>query len=349
MNVAIIVGTRPQIIKSQPIVEELISKNHQISIIHTGQHYDYKMSKTFFEELKIKKPDINLNINLGSTVNQLGSIIQKLENPLKKISPDCVLIPGDTRSALGASLSASRIGFPVVHIESGARSNDFSLEEEINRRMIDNCSKILFAPTKNCLKNLKTENILGSSFFTGDTMYDIFLKYSKKLKFSHENKSILMTIHRQQNIQDISKIKKIIHLAILLSSNGYQVIFPIHPHTKKQITSHGISLEKLNIVEPMNYSKILKILSESKLVITDSGGLQKESFWTNTPCVTLRNSTEWIETLESNKNILVKNITTKTFSHIKKILSLPIDNSTNKKFGDGKASEKMISILGKNI
>jgi len=350
MKVILIVGTRPQIIKSQPIVKELLSKKIDLEIIHTGQHYDYKMSQSFFEELSIKDPHLNLNIRQGSSPHQLSEIIKKLEKLLLKFSPDFVLVPGDTRSALGAGLTASRMGFTLVHIEAGARSNDITLEEEINRRIIDHSSNILFAPTKNCLNNLQNENILGKSYFTGDSMYDVFLEFNKKLNHKRQrNNQILMTIHRKTNIENASKMKKIIGLANEITKLGYEVIFPIHPHTQKQLKLFNISLNKINTIKPVNYSKILSLLGNSKMMITDSGGLQKEAYWMNTPCVTIRKSTEWIETLENNNNILLDSITTSSIKQINKIINSKIHKKTKSLFGNGHASKKMVSILRNNF
>ncbi len=347
MKVSFVIGTRPQIIKSQPLIEELISKKTEVSIIHTGQHYDYKMSKTFFNEMKINEPDFHLGIKDILPVNQLDQIISKLEKPLRKLKPNYVIVPGDTRSALGAALCASRLGLKLVHLEAGARSNDFDLEEEINRRIIDHCSNILFAPTKNCYKNLKNESVLGSTFFTGDTMYDVFLNFKKKLKLKNQKKEkfVLMTIHRKDNIENYSKIKKIIQLTKNITSLGYNVIFPIHPHTEKQIKSYGLSLQRITAIKPVNYSKMLDLLYNADLLITDSGGLQKEAYWLKTPCVTLRKTTEWIETLREGRNTLLGDVTKSSLNSIKKLLNKKNPKAKPIGFGNGKASKKMASIL----
>jgi len=350
MKVTLIVGTRPQIIKSQPVVKELLSKKIAFQIIHTGQHYDYKMSQAFFEELDIKDPDLNLGIKEGSPTKQLSQVIQRLEKPLVNFSPDFVLVPGDTRSALGAGLSASRLGFKLVHIEAGARSNDITLEEEVNRRIIDQSSTILFAPTKHCLENLHNEKILGKSYFTGDSMYDVFLEFCRKLNLKKNRRNlILMTIHRKANIENQSRIKKIIHLANQISNIGYEVIFPLHPHTEKQLKSFQISMKKINTIKPVNYSKILSLLSESKMLITDSGGLQKEAYWMNTPCITIRKSTEWVETLKANQNVLLDTITPSSLKLVKKILARKIPTKKISEFGNGQSSKKMVSILRNNL
>jgi len=353
MKFCFIVGTRPQIIKTQPIIHELISRKKFFSIIHTGQHYDYEMSRAFFKDLKISKPSYNLGISKGTNSSQLADMIKKLEKTLIKIKPDIVIVPGDTRSALAGALTTNRLGLPLAHVEAGARSNDFELEEEINRRMIDHCSNFLFTPTKNCEKNLRKESVLGSIFNVGDTMYDVFIKYKKilKIKQTHRKNFVLMTVHRRQNILNKPKMKKIIDLTNYISKKGYDVIFPIHPHTKKQIKNFGLTLNHMKIIEPISYSKMLLFLSKTKLLLTDSGGLQKEAFWTNTPCITFRKSTEWTETLEGKNNQLIQKISNNTKKQIHHILEKKhSDKQTVKNiFGNGNASKKIISILLKQI
>ena len=353
MKFCLIVGTRPQIVKSQPIIKEILARRSKLVIIHTGQHYDYQMSQIFFEELKIRDPDFNLGVPPTTSPNQLAQIITKLEKPLKNMFPDMVLVPGDTRSALGAALCANRLGLRVAHIEAGARSMEFEMEEEINRRIIDHCSNILFAPTHNCYRNLKKESVLGTAYFTGDTMYDVFLEFKKMLNLrKHDkNRCVLMTIHRRENIETRQKMKKILDLAKKISSKGWEVIFPIHPHTKKQIKSFGISLSGINTIEPVKYSKMLQLLSDANLLVTDSGGLQKEAYWLNTPCVTLRKSTEWVETLDGRHNILLNKITDSSIRLIMRILSRGRikEGKGQHGFGNGKASKKIVSLLLKQV
>lgn len=351
MKFCIIVGTRPQIIKTQPIINEILKTTSKLSIIHTGQHYDHKMSQIFFNELNIQKPDLNLNIKPKSSSQQLGEIIMKLEKPLSRIDPDVVIVPGDTKSALGAALSANHLGIKLAHIEAGARSMEYYMEEEINRRLIDHCSNFLFAPTKNCLKNLQKESVLGKIFYSGDTMYDIFLEFQKILKLSSKNREgIVVTLHRKENIQNPKNLKNFISLIRKLSKKN-KVVFPLHPHTKKMIRANKISLEGLTILNPLKYSEMLQLLSKSKILLTDSGGLQKEAYWTKTPCVTFRKSTEWIETLDGKHNILLKTIDNSKLNIIEKILakksSLLVKKSQT--FGNGHAAKKIISILRKQI
>ena len=348
MRLCIVVGTRPQIIKSQPIIREILSRKLKISIIHTGQHYDYELSKVFFEELKVKDPDYNLEVLPDTSSRQLGQIILKLEKPLKKIKPDIVIVPGDTRSALGAALCANRLGIKVAHVEAGARSMEFEMEEEINRRLIDHCSTLLFAPTRNCYKNLKKESVLGSSYFTGDTMYDVFLEFKKMLNLKKPDKGqfVLMTLHRKENIENYQKIKKILNFAKQIANNGHEVVFPIHPHTLKQIRSFGISLSGITTTSPVKYSEMLRLLCNANLLLTDSGGLQKEAYWLNTPCVTIRKSTEWIETLDGKHNFLLPKIGNSSVNIIRKILKQKrLQVKPSKLFGNGNAARKITSIL----
>ncbi|OLB89977.1 MAG: UDP-N-acetylglucosamine 2-epimerase [Thaumarchaeota archaeon 13_1_40CM_38_12] len=348
MKLCIIVGTRPQIIKSQPIIKEILARKLKLNIIHTGQHYDYQMSKVFFEEMKIKDPDLNIEVDPGTPTSQLAQIISKLENPLKKIKPDVVIVPGDTRSALGAALCANRLGIRVAHVEAGARSMEYDMEEEINRRIIDHCSNLLFAPTLNCYKNLKKESVLGHAYFTGDTMYDVFLEFKKilNLKKSGNDKYVLMTLHRQDNIKNPQRIKKIIDLAKQISAKGWDIVFPVHPHTQKQIKSFGISLGGINTTNPVKYSEMLRLLCNANLLLTDSGGLQKEAFWLNTPCITLRKSSEWIETLDGTHNTLLSTIKKSSLKQITNILKQKQQKIKSiNQFGDGTASKKITSIL----
>jgi len=351
LKFCIIVGTRPQIIKTQPIISEILKTNSQLSIIHTGQHYDYKMSQIFFNELNIRKPDLNLNIKPKSSSQQLGEIIMKLEKPLSRMDPDVVIVPGDTKSALGAALSANRLGIKLAHIEAGARSMEYYMEEEINRRLIDHCSNFLFAPTKNCYKNLQKESVLGKIFYSGDTMYDIFLEFQKILNLTSQNRDqITITLHRKENIQNPKIFKKFFSMIRNLSKK-HKVVFPVHPHTKKMIRKNNISLKGIITLNPLKYSEMLQMLSKSKLLLTDSGGLQKEAYWTKTPCITFRKSTEWVETLDGKHNFLLKTIDSSKFNKIEKILAIKSSSLINKSqaFGNGSAAKQIISILRKQI
>jgi len=344
-QVCIIVGTRPQIIKSQPLINSLKSK-FKLKIVNTGQHYDYELSQKFFKELKISKPAINLNAQKGSQIQQISKIITKLEVLFTKYRPDLVIIPGDTTSALAGCLAASKSKLKIAHLEAGARSNQFYMSEELNRRIVDHSSNFLFAPTKNCFKNLKNESVFGKSYFAGDTMYDLFLDFKKKLHSkSLERKlknKILITIHRAENIENKNRLKNIAKLIHELNQHDYEVIFPVHPHTQRKLKEFNF---KINFVKkPIGYVDMLKNLFQCDLVITDSGGLQKEAYWMAKPCITLRENTEWVETIKENANFLYSPNEKISIQEIEKICEIKVKPKRGL-FGDGKASEKISRII----
>lgn len=347
-DISIILGTRPQILKSQPLVNSLINNGFNVSIIHTGQHYDYKLSQNFFKELKIKNPTVNLGIGNATQLTQISQMITKLEDFFVKKLPDLVIVPGDTTSALGGSLAASKCKIKIAHLEAGARSNQFYMSEEINRRVIDHSSNFLFAATQNCLKNLKNESVFGKVFFTGDTMFDLFKDFNKKFKWidlgkSSADKKILLTLHRAENIENKDNLKRIIEFINYLIEEGFELVFPIHPHTKKKIHEFKIK-NKIQFVNPMGYFDLMKMMSKCSLVITDSGGLQKESYWMEKPCITLRESTEWIETIQEKANFLFPLSKPFSIKNVIRISQMKIKSKPNL-FGNGKASSNITKIL----
>jgi len=344
-DISIIIGTRPQILKSQPLINSLNKSRFKVSIIHTGQHYDYKLSQNFFKELKIKEPETNLEVVKGTQLTQISKIITKLEKFFYQKTPDLVIIPGDTTSALAGAIAASKLKIRIAHLEAGARSNQFYMSEEINRRIVDHSSNFLFAPTKNCLKNLENESVFGKSYFVGDTMYDLFLEFKKLYSKSAKNKSknkILITIHRAENIEDKNRLKNIAKLIHELNQNNYEMIFPVHPHTQRKLKEFNFKIG--SVKKPIGYLDMLKNLFQCDLVITDSGGLQKEAYWMGRPCVTLRENTEWIETIKEKANFLYSPNKKISVREIEKILKLRIIPKKGL-FGNGNASEKIANII----
>jgi len=312
MRVTVVVGTRPQIIKTAPVIHEALERNLEVEVIHTGQHYNYMLSQVFLEEFGLTEPEVNLDVGSGSHAYQTGEIMLRLEKFLLKSAPSLVLVPGDTNSALAGALTSVKLGISVAHIEAGARCYDMGMAEEINRRIIDHCSKILFAPTLNCKKNLKRESVMGKICLTGDTMYDVFLKFKNKadrcdilerLRLSGKEYSLL-TLHRAENVDESNKLRDVLKG---IAGTGINVIFPAHPRTKNRIKEYNISLQGTNIriIDPVSYVEMLKLVKHAKMILTDSGGLQKEAFWSKTPCITLRERTEWLETLQLGVNFLV--------------------------------------------
>ena len=348
-KISVVIGTRPQIIKSQPLILSLKSK-FEVDVIYTGQHYDYELSKKFFKDLKLSKPNHNLGVGKGSAIQQISKIILKLEEIFSKSRPDLVIVPGDTTSAVAGAIAASKMKIKLVHLEAGARSNQFYMAEEVNRRIIDHCSDILFAPTKGCLENLKNELVFGESYFVGDTMYDLFLKFYKKHDFASFKKKtksnqILITIHRAENIENKNNLKKISDIINNLNKKGFSIIFPVHPHTERKIKEFGFDILAKKM-PPIGYIDLMKIMAESKLVMTDSGGLQKEAYWMGKPCVTFRENTEWVETLSAKANFLMPLSKKVSIEKIIKISKLKI-NPKSSLYGKGNASERISQIISR--
>ncbi len=355
MSLFLILGTRPQIIKSVPLLYSALKKKVDIQIIHTGQHYDYTLSEVFFKELTSVKPVINLHVGSGSHIFQIAQIMSRIEKHLVEANPSLVIVPGDTNSALAGALASIKLGVPVVHLESGARSYDMNMAEEINRRLIDHCAKILFAPTSNCVRNLEQESVTGEIFQVGDTMYDLFLRFEgeadkcdivKQLDLI-DKEFILFTTHRAENVDDPIKLKNMI---LAVQNFGMDVIFPIHPRTNNKLKENNILIkgDRIQTINPTSYIEMLKLLKHAKIVITDSGGLQKEAFWSKIPCITTREQIEWIETIEMGVNIMTGANPVKiihALKHVEEHYSEIKKRFTTNPFGDGKASEKIIRIL----
>ncbi len=355
--VYLIVGTRPQIIKSTPVIFEATNQGLDIQIIHTGQHYDPALSQVFFQELKPKDPLVNLQVGSGSHIYQVAEIMLRLEKYLVAGKPSFVIVPGDTNSALAGALACVKLGIPVAHLESGARSYDMKMAEEVNRRLIDHCSQILFAASNKCKKNLEDERVTSSIHFTGDTMYDIFVQFADKAdqnellsRFDLVDKEYaVLTTHRAENVDDPVKIKRIFEA---IEGAGMPVIFPIHPRTKERLKENGISAENTNIraFDPLSYIEMLALLKHAKIVITDSGGLQKEAFWSKVPCITIRDRTEWTETVDLGVNFIT-DVDPEKISEALAFINCNYREIKNRfvtnPFGDGNASKKIVQLLKK--
>ena len=311
MKIVTIVGARPQFIKLAPMDRVLRNTGHTDIIVHTGQHYDRNMSEVFFSELDIPQPDYNLDVGSGSHGVQTGEMLKKIEEILLIEHPSWVVVYGDTNSTLAGALAAAKLRMKITHIEAGLRSFDRRMPEEINRVLTDHISDLLLCPSDTAVANLKLEGVRGVVEMVGDIMTDA-LKYAKqKLESDHclvhqllltPGEYILATIHRAENADDIH------HLSELLNAFAdlrIQIVFPVHPRTKHQIISNNIVVpNNVMQIDPVGYLDMVALMEYAKIVLTDSGGMQKEAYWLGVPCVTLRESTEWVETIENGWNIL---------------------------------------------
>ncbi|PWR69507.1 UDP-N-acetylglucosamine 2-epimerase (non-hydrolyzing) [Methanospirillum stamsii] len=312
MTILSIVGARPQFIKCAPLSKKIREWCTEI-LVHTGQHYDENMSDVFFSELGIPNPDYNLHIGSGNHGEQTGKMLEAIEQILLDKKPNLVLVYGDTNSTIAGSLAASKLHIPVAHVEAGLRSYDRRMPEEINRVLTDHVSDLLFCPTQTAVRNLEKEGITRSVYITGDVMVDaIFKALPVARKMSNvladiqvfANEYYLATIHRPSNTDDK---KNLVSILQAFSELSYPVVFPIHPRTRKFLESYGISISEypnIIFVAPLPYVDMVRLLFDSRLVLTDSGGLQKEAYILKKPCVTLRDTTEWVETVEDGWNIL---------------------------------------------
>lgn len=303
-KVVSIVGARPQFIKLQPFSKE-IRKEFKEVIVHTGQHFDQNMSKLFFDELKIAKPNYEFGIGGGTHGEQTSRMLIEIEKTLLLEKPDFVVVFGDTNSTLAGALVASKLRIPVVHIESGLRSFNKEMPEEINRIITDHIAEYLFVPTKTAMNNLKKEGLSEVSYFTGDIMVDS-LKNAlgfKKRPFFTDSEFVLLTLHRPYNVDDVAKLQRILNQIIQINK---RIIFPIHPRTKSKLADsiHYFS-SKIEFIEPLGYFDFVSYMGSSSMIITDSGGVQKEAYMLKKPCITLRTETEWVETVQTGWNILI--------------------------------------------
>ena len=350
MKITSIVGARPNFIKCAPLSRELRKRFTEI-IIHTGQHYDYEMNKVFFEELNIPEPDYHLDVGSGSHGYQTGEMIKKIEEVLLKEEPDLLLVYGDTNSTLAGALAASKLHITVAHIESGLRSYDKSMPEEINRILTDHCSDILFCPTETSVENLKREGVMSGVYLTGDVMVDAL---KENIKIAEKKATILdetglkpkeyylATIHRAENTDDFERLENIVDAFCEIGN----LVFPCHPRTEKCLKEFKLwdrLVENTRVIRPVGYLDMLMLEKNSRKVLTDSGGVQKEAYIFKVPCITLRDNTEWVETVEDGWNVLVGADEEKI---VREANEFEPGNKQRNVFGEGDASGRIVKTIG---
>lgn len=356
MKIITIVGARPQFIKaaavSRSINDNYKGQLHE-NIVHTGQHYDDNMSKVFFDELDIPRPFYNLEISGGNHGAMTGRMIESIENVLLKEKPDWVLIYGDTNSTLAGALAAVKLHIPVAHVEAGLRSFNMRMPEEVNRILADRVSKLLFCPTDTAVMNLANEGITCGVSNVGDVMFDVALYYRDRARMeSNALKKFklqpgayaLATCHRAENTDDPARLEGIVS-ALEEISNTLPVILPLHPRTRHLLTTSKLDrcLGKITVVDPLPFLDMVALEQAAKVILTDSGGVQKEACFFGVPCITLRDETEWVETIEMGWNRLVgadKEKILSAYGHI----TVP-ETRQSAAYGDGNAANQILNIL----
>jgi UDP-GlcNAc3NAcA epimerase len=313
MKVASVIGARPQFIKCAPVSRELRKLCKEI-IVHTGQHYDDSLSEVFFRDLHIPRPDYHLGVGSGTHGQQTGEMLKKIEEILTAENPRAVLVYGDTNSTLAGALAAAKLHIPVIHVEAGLRSFNRGMPEEINRVLTDHLSGVLFCPTETAVNNLAQEGITKGVHLIGDVMYDALfdnLEAARKTscildRLHLQPKAfVLTTVHRAENTDQPHRLKGIMTALVRLAEAGYTVVFPVHPRTKKELHELTIaSPSNFMMTDPLSYLDMVFLESTARVILTDSGGVQKEAYWLRVPCLTLRDETEWVETVTTRWNRL---------------------------------------------
>ena len=352
MKIISIIGTRPQFIKYAILAKQL-RRIHKDVLINTGQHYDYNMNKIFFDQLNIPNPDYNLMIGSGTQAYQTGEMMKGIEDILIKEKPDMVMVYGDTNSTIAGALAAVKLHVHIAHVESGLRSFDRSMPEEINRILTDHCSDYLFCPTQKAIDNLKREGMTEGVYLTGDVMVDALNFNKEKAERSDilnrleltSKKYLLVTVHRASNTEVRENLNNIAESLYRLGNAGETIVFPIHPRTLKVLKTIKLYDElrmKVRMIEPLGYFEFLKLLNHARKVLTDSGGIQKEAYILKVPCITLRQNTEWTETIKDGWNILAGTDKEKIIELAQTFMPA---HSYSSIFGEG-ACEKIAKLLG---
>lgn len=341
-------------------------------LVHTGQHYDYLMDRVFFEELQLPRPDYHLGVGSSSHARQTAMMLERIESILGREKPEVVIVYGDTNSTLSGALAAAKLNIPVAHVEAGLRSYHRTMPEEINRLLTDHISTLLFCPTTQAVRNLLKEGIKDGETRAvekvGDVMYDSILYYSKlagkrstilrelgllrsKGPFAPNStlrtlNYYLATLHRAENTDDPKRLKSILE-ALNKIGVDIPVILPLHPRTKKMIKAHHLLTEtkRIQLIDPVSYLNMLILEKNAKAILTDSGGVQKEAYWLEVPCFTLREETEWVETVKSGWNVLVGKDVKRIVNEVRRGGSRKPNRKGMGIFGNGKASEKIVQII----
>lgn len=358
MKVLTVVGARPQFVKAAMVSKAFIDHGGaQEIMLHTGQHYDPNMSEVFFTQMGIPKPTVQLNCGGGTHGVMTGKMLAEIESALIEHKPDCVMVYGDTDSTLAGALAAAKLHIPVAHVEAGLRSFNKAMPEEINRILTDHMAELLLCPTQEAIRHLSSEGVTKGVYHVGDVMYDAALmfaafadKQSTVLKDQGLNvKSYLLcTCHRAENTDDPARLKNIFSALQYLSTPDCPVVLPLHPRTKRSLENQGFSIDSLNlkILPPISFLDMVALEKNAAAILTDSGGVQKEAYFHGVPCVTMRDETEWVETISAGWNNLVGADEERIIAAVCKLRNeTSASRSVIEDYGQGDASTTIVNIL----
>lgn len=351
MRLVTVVGARPQFVKAAALAEALRKSpagvNHQL--VHTGQHYDDAMSGVFFRELRLDPPDINLEVGSGGHGEQTGEMLKRLEPVLLEISPDVLLVYGDTNSTLAAAIAAAKLDIPIAHVEAGLRSYRRAMPEEINRVLTDRVSAMLFCPSEEAADNCRREGIVEGVEVVGDVMRDVMDLQLTALPPNpvvdlglSDDGYALATIHRAENTDDQQRLDQIMKGLLAVVASGLPVVLPLHPRTRERVDVESLEAVGIRFIGPQSFARMVALEAGARVILTDSGGVQKESLWLGVPCVTIRDETEWVETVASGWNQLVSADATAIEAAA---LSPRPSGDPPALYGDGHASERILTSL----
>jgi UDP-N-acetylglucosamine 2-epimerase (non-hydrolysing)/UDP-GlcNAc3NAcA epimerase len=353
VRILTVVGNRPQFIKAAAVSGPLRARHEEI-LVHTGQHHDDSLSRVFFTELGLERPEHELGIAGGSNTSQTARMLAALEPLLLDVKPDATLVYGDTNSTLAGALAAAQARIPVVHVEAGMRSFDRTMPEELNRVLTDHLSELLLCPSNTAAANLRAESVAGDVEVVGDVMVDVALRWLPDARANREipaayglqpGSYLLLTAHRAGNVDDPERLRALVELVLALPA---PVLFPVHPRTRARLRDAGLleQLERsdgLTLTEPLGYFEFSALLRDARAVLTDSGGVQKEAYLAGVPCVTLRANTEWIETVETHWNTLVD------LDPIAALAAVEREPPASRPelYGDGHAAERCVQAISR--
>lgn len=355
MKILSIVGARPQFVKAAPL-SKAIRREHTEILVHTGQHYDDAMSRVFFDGLDLPEPDVNLGVGSGSHADQTARMLVGIERLIQDHQPDSVLVYGDTNSTLAGAVAASKLNVPLAHVEAGLRSFNRSMPEEVNRILTDRVSTLLLCPTRTAVDNLRAEGIADGVHLVGDVMFDA-AAWAAKRADSHSDvvdrlgltrgAFLLATVHRASNTDDASNLAQIVEAFIEQAST---LVWPVHPRSRKTLAVHGLlsrleSASHVKLIDPVGYLDFVALTMHAARVLTDSGGVQKEACFHRTPCITLREETEWVETVRGGWNHLVGADKSQILATLSKPFAPPTSPVEGAELWDGRASERICDAL----